>query len=712
MDQLRRFAALARAVSAAVKVEDALQEIAAAAAAVRPGFLAVIRVADRVAGGYRLAASVGIPPAPLLELLPFGSGLTHIVAETRQTIFIPDMRADPRTAYIRWPPPWGGGACYGLALTVTDEVLGTLVVFASASAPHTEEERLLLDLLAAQALVAIRNARQFGEIERRRQAAEGLAAVARVLSQSLDRDEVAQRVVQSVRTLLGVGFARLLRLDPVTGSLHTVAVAGHQPGPLGTPLILPPGTSVSGRAVSRRCPVVSRDILTDPDIFLTDEVRALFTTAAFRAVLSVPLLAQGRVVGTLSAGAEEGRAFGDEDVALMQAFADQAAVALNNARLHAEVARNEARYRAVVESQTELVTRRSPDGLLTFVNDAYCAFVGRERDALVDTAFHLEALSEERLDGEEGESPPGGPAGSSGRSETVERVRLPGGQIRWVQWSERDIVDETGTLLEVQSVGRDVSDHRRLEAQLFEARKMEAVGQLAAGLAHDVNNLLAIVMGHSHLLRDELAVGDARRRQAEEIVAAADQLASLTRQLLAFGRRQVLRPVSLDLGAVLADLQPMLRRVVPEDIDLRVRTGSPGASGRVTFDPTQLEDVVLKLVLNAREAMPRGGRLDVETSTSVLDEELARDLELGPGRYAMLTVRDDGLGMDQDTLDRLFEPFFTTKARGAGKGSGLGLAVVYGVVKQSGGHITVASAPGRGTEVAVYLPLLGEGARP
>ena len=251
----------------------------------------------------------------------------------------------------------------------------------------------------------------------------------------------------------------------------------------------------------------------------------------------------------------------------------------------------------------------------------------------------------------------------------------------------------------------DVTEKRALEAQLLHAQKMEAVGHLAGGIAHDFNNLLGVITGYTELLIRELAAGSRARRRAEEIQRAADRAAALTRQLLAFGRRQVLRPSLLDLNAVVADVEKMLGRLISESIQIRVNPG-PGL-GMVRADAGQLEQVLLNLAVNARDAMPSGGRLLIETWNADLDAAYARQHpEVPAGRYVGISVSDTGHGMDARTMARIFEPFFTTKAEG--KGTGLGLSTVYGIVRQSGGTVEVESRTGEGSTFRVYLPRVDE----
>ncbi|MGB9205537.1 MAG: PAS domain S-box protein [Terriglobales bacterium] len=252
---------------------------------------------------------------------------------------------------------------------------------------------------------------------------------------------------------------------------------------------------------------------------------------------------------------------------------------------------------------------------------------------------------------------------------------------------------------------RDISVRKRTEEQLRQAQKMEAVGQLAGGVAHEFNNYLAIIMGYTELLERETVGNDSLRMSLSEIKDASQKVASLTRQLLAFSRKQVIEPREVDLNSTVWETHKLLRRLIPVTIDLIPKLQDD--VGKVKADPAQVQQILINLVLNARDSMPDGGKIFIETEEVDLDPEYAsRQLDVQAGRYVMLSVADTGIGMDKETLSHIFEPFFTTKEEG--KGTGLGLSTTYGIVKQSGGHLTVASVPGRGSTFRIYLPKLSD----
>jgi len=275
------------------------------------------------------------------------------------------------------------------------------------------------------------------------------------------------------------------------------------------------------------------------------------------------------------------------------------------------------------------------------------------------------------------------------------------GSVITVRLNGRPVRAPDGTIECFEFIVDDVTEQRALEERLRQTQKMEAVGRLAGGIAHDFNNLLTAILGSVDFLRRALGPEHPEHAETEEIQKAAVRAADLTRQLLAFSRQQVLAPKVLDVDALVTNLEKMLRRLIGEDVELRFVAKASRAA--VLADPGQLEQVIVNLVVNARDAMPRGGKLTIETATVDLDAGYAWEHgTVEPGRYVMLAVTDTGVGIDRAAQARLFEPFFTTKE--FGKGTGLGLATVYGIVKQSGGYIWVYSEPGQGATFKVYLP--------
>jgi PAS domain S-box-containing protein len=281
-------------------------------------------------------------------------------------------------------------------------------------------------------------------------------------------------------------------------------------------------------------------------------------------------------------------------------------------------------------------------------------------------------------------------------------VRRADGRMAWAIFTANPVSDpETGQMTGAVVTFLDITERKHLEEQLRQSQKMEAIGRLAGGIAHDFNNLLTAIIGYSQLLLSRLEAGNPMQEELEEIKKAGERAASLTRQLLAFSRKELLQPQVLDLNDLVANLDKMLRRLIGEDIEL-VTIFGPRLE-LVEADPAQLEQVVLNLVVNARDAMPQGGKIVIETTNLELDEAYAQQhVAVSPGRYVMLAVSDHGCGMNAETLKHIFEPFYTTKHHA--EGTGLGLSTVYGVVKQSGGNVWVYSEEGQGTTFKVYLP--------
>ena len=362
---------------------------------------------------------------------------------------------------------------------------------------------------------------------------------------------------------------------------------------------------------------------------------------------------------------------------------------------------SEDRYRSLVDNLDDLVFSVDTTGAITFVSPAIARFgyrpeevIGRSMAEFVhpdDRAAVLAGLTERTR---------GTGAATAPREH---RWVDASGKIHHMRASARPLVVD-GALVGITGLATDVTLQRDTEAQLRQAQRMEAIGRLAGGVAHDFNNLLGVITAYTEIVMTELHADDPLQADLKEIAEATRRAAALTRQLLAFSRRQVLQPEPVDLGDLVAGMSKLLHRLIGEDISLRVDTDDELGLTRV--DPGQLEQVVMNLAVNARDAMPDGGTLTIACHDVQLDDAAGARLELAPGAYVALTMTDTGCGMTADVRGRIFEPFFTTKP--VGRGTGLGLATVHGIVKQSGGGIAVDTAPGRGTTFRIYLPRLGE----
>jgi PAS domain S-box-containing protein len=661
--------------------------------------------ADRPNTAVLFVASRGMSRAfQAMRPLHPRDGTTPTAIAERRPVWSADLLNDP--AFDLTPSTRaaveaeGYRAVLSVPLLVGDRVLGALVTYRDDVGPFSDRQVELMQAFAHQAALALENSRLYEESERRRRESEVFAEVAQAITSSLDIDTVLRRITDSAKELVGSDLAMIGFRE---GEAEAVTVR-HRVGSRYTSdrtFTIEPGKGFGGQALLSGRPFRTDDYMSDPD-FGKDYVGAIVKDESVSAMV-VPIKSEERVVGLLYVANRSRRPFSDRDEATLLRLADEAAVAIRNAQLFASERESERRYRTLVESSIQGIHIQR-DWVTLFVNPAFARMLGYDRTAdLVglDARRWMAPQELSRLESDRVARLRGEPVSTQYELQAIRRD----GSLIWVDIQTAEILWEgepavQSTVLDITERKRAEQALRQSEAQLRQVQKMEAVGQLAGGVAHDFNNLLTVITGRTELLLLRLATDDPHRRDVELVRKTADRAASLTQQLLAFSRKQMLQPRVLDLNGVVAGMAQMLKPLIGETIDLV--TSLDPILGRVKADPAQIEQIVMNLAVNARDAMPQGGRLTIETSNVELDSAFVETHPgAGVGPHAMLSVRDTGTGMSPEVQAHLFEPFFTTK--GVGKGTGLGLATVYGIVKQHGGYIRIESTAGAGTTVRIYL---------
>jgi two-component system, cell cycle sensor histidine kinase and response regulator CckA len=462
--------------------------------------------------------------------------------------------------------------------------------------------------------------------------------------------------------------------------------------------LIGPNAGSCGAAMFRKEPVITTDILKDP---LWDNYRALATRHGLRACWSTPIAShQGKILGSFAMYYREPRSPIPAELELTNLATFMAGIAIERWQVDLERRRAVENYRALVENLNDVVFSLDAEGRFSYVSPIIESITGYTVSEVVGRPFtsfvHPEDL----------------PSLQKSFANTAAGIEAPfefrvfskTGKVLWCRSSSRRVLSGD-RVVGITGIVQDITERKLLEKQLVQAQKMEAVGRLAGGIAHDFNNVLGVILGQGELLLQKLAPTDSSRRRVEQICQAGRRAASLTGQLLAFSRQQILQPASLNLNDVVNGFSNMLATMIGEDVTF-LKLLDPNL-WRVSADAGQVEQVLMNLVVNARDAMPAGGAITIRTSNMELDELFVRQHPgTRPGRCVVLMVSDTGVGMDEETAVHIFEPFFTTKE--AGKGTGLGLPTVYGIVKQSGGYISVASHLRKGTTFSIYLPRVEE----
>lgn len=519
-------------------------------------------------------------------------------------------------------------------------------------------------------------------------------------------NEVCRIIVEDCgHALVWIGFAE----DDEGKTVRQVAYAGFEEGYLESMKITwadtDRGRGPVGTAIRTGKPSLSRNILTN-SAFAPWREEAL--KRGYASVIGVPLLADRKILGSLNIYSREKDPFSDDEVRLLSDLAADlsygiAAIRNRAAQAEAESAlqKSQEKYRAIVENATDQIFALDREKRYISVNKIMENLFEKKADEMVGKfirdLYPMEIADQFSRNIDE--------VFKTGESKSIEEKMIVRDKEFWISTQLNPIKNNAGEVNAVMGIVRDITGHRKLEEQIRHAQKMEAIGTLAGGVAHDFNNILNVIMGYGGMMLENLAPGSPSREQMHEVLAAADRAAALTRRLLIFSRKQVAEVKPVDINGIISSVQKMLSRIIGEDIDLQFDLADK--SRIVMVDSGQIEQVLMNLATNARDAMPKGGHLTITTETAHMDDAYVAAYGYGkPGTYVVIAVTDTGKGIDAKTQKKIFEPFFTTK--GIGEGTGLGLAISYEIVKQHNGYIRCYSETGRGTAFKIYLPLIDD----
>jgi GAF domain-containing protein/ActR/RegA family two-component response regulator len=736
------------------QVLDRLTEIARSL----PG-IDVVRIwlKDERGGRIVLHSQAGVRRADVGHrvVLEPGSGLTAAVVETGRPVVLRDSFSDPRLVNVEWARAEGLVSFLGVPLRVGDDCVGALACMSRRPHDWSRTDIALAETLGMLAALAIRNASLFGESEGRRRVAEALADAGRVLAQALDPEAVGRQVTEAVGSLLGVATTALFRVAPDTGDLVAIATSGGATA-LGPGLVLPRGTGLAGLAIAARVPMVTSDVLHDERVALAPDLRAAIERAGCAAELVVPLLVKDRVIGALCAGDAAGRVFMPDEIGLARALGDQAALALENARLYAQATRRQSEAEQLARVARSLTESLELAQVCTRIVDSVMALFGahssglfwlerdqslralawagaarhhfaaddvlppgtgvegravmwgapvQSRDALADPDVIMTQPMRERLHASGDRAMLAVPLHAKGELTGV--LSISGAAAR--DFTEAEIAllqrfaDQAALALEnarlYQSAQQAYRELSEAQAQLVRGETLRAMGELASGVAHHLNNLLAVVIGRLQLARTRHAVPQIDRHLELAERAALDG-AEVVRRMRGFSLGQPSPDMApVNLNAIAREVVELTRprwqdeaQVRGVTIDMRLEAG---AIPPIQAEAAALREVLMNLILNAIDALPQGGAVTIRTS-------LADDA-------VHCEVTDTGVGMTPDVQKHALEPFFTTKGF---QSTGLGLSVNYGIVRRHGGELTIESAPGEGTSVRFWLPTGAPAPRP
>jgi two-component system cell cycle sensor histidine kinase/response regulator CckA len=626
------------------------------------------------------------------------AGSCGTAAYLADTVIVTDIAVDPLWSDYRDLALSNGlRACWSTPIISNDKkVLGTFAMYYSEPRGPSRQDLQVIERATHLAAIAIE--RQRAETER-----QVMSEIIQGVNVSANIDELFRLIHQSLKKVI---FAENF----------FVALYDRRSGLFSFPFFVdqfdpPPPPQKMERSCTAYVFRTGRAMIITQKVFdqLIEQGEVELVGTPGPTLLGVPLKTPKETIGVLVAQHyEDGSAYGERELEFIASVGGQIAIAIDRKRAEEELRSAETRFRTLVEQLPAItyVAEFGAAGPWSYVSPQIETLLGfSSEEWMTDPEAWVKCLHSEDRERVLGEEEQSWQSGEPFRSEY--RMIARDGRVLWCRDEATVMSDQAENKNLMLGVIHDITQSRHLEEQLRQSQKMEAVGRLAGGVAHDFNNLLMVIKGNSEMILDQLGATERSRKNAGEIDKAADKAASLTRQLLAFSRMQVIQPKLLDLSGVVGEMAKMLERLIGDDIELNIVSSEQ--LGTVKADQGQIEQVLMNLVINGRDAMADGGELTIELKNVVLDEAyVIGHAGVPPGNYVMMAVSDTGVGMDAETQAHIFEPFFTTKK--LGKGTGLGLATVYGVVKQNSGYVWVYSEPGRGTTFRIYLPQVEQAA--
>lgn len=725
-------AEVGRIISSSLEIEKVYERFGQQVRKVIPFNWLAITIVDKEKGTFYNPHTLGddIPERAAGEIIPLAGSFTEEVIRRRSGTLIQMEETDEIGKKIPKLAPFlqrGFRSFLAVPLIHLDEVIGALHIYSHESQAYTKNELILAESIVSQIAGAIANAQLFqahkrtlANLQRSEEEAsylakqnEIIANIGRIISSSLDIDKVYKLFAEEVHKVIPFNLIAITLIDHEKETFCPAYLAGaYVPGRTRDDIINLRNSFTEKVMLKKSGILLQRE--NESEMLSYSSKLSPFWERGFRSFMGIPLISHDLVIGVLHIYSQKTRAYTEADLNLAERIGNQIAGAIANAQLYEERQQalgqlkiSEERYRNLVEHSPDMILLHDYEKYV-YANPAAVKILGAARaEDIIGKPFweiiHPDfwPIVKNRL----------AQLHSGNRVPLLEeKYHTLEGKVIEVEVVASPVFYQGQQLAQV--VARDISERKEaerkmawLQEQLRESQKLETVGRLAGGIAHDFNNLLTVIQGNCQLALLSLAENDPLRSNMEDILRAAQRAADLTRQMLAFGRRQILSLKIVDLNHIIRDMQKMIENLVGKDIE--VITSLADKLGKVRVDPEQIKHVIMNLAINAKETMPQGGKLTIQTDNIDLKEDFVRTHpEMTPGRYVMLTVADTGGGIPPELKGRIFEPFFTTKE--VGKGSGLGLSSVYGIIKQSGGNILVESELGKGTFFQIFLPQIEE----